>query len=76
MGDIVPPAQVVLANRVRTWLATHRDAEDLINIGAYRAGSNHRIDEAIARSSRSRRSCGKDSTSARHSRRAPPRSPR
>jgi FliI/YscN family ATPase len=49
MGDVVPPAQIALANRVRTWLATYRDAEDLINIGAYRAGSNRRIDEAIAR---------------------------
>jgi flagellum-specific ATP synthase len=49
MGDIVPPAQIALANRVRTWLATYRDAADLINIGAYRAGSNRRIDEAIAR---------------------------
>ena len=49
MHDIVPPAQVALANRVRGWLATHRDAEDLISIGAYRAGTSPRIDEAVAK---------------------------
>ena len=30
-------------------MATYRDAEDLINIGAYVAGSNPRVDLAIAR---------------------------
>jgi flagellum-specific ATP synthase len=30
-------------------LATYREAEDLINIGAYVKGSNPRIDEAISR---------------------------
>jgi FliI/YscN family ATPase len=49
MNDIVPPAQVALANRVRGWLATHRDAEDLISIGAYRAGTSPRIDEAVTK---------------------------
>jgi flagellum-specific ATP synthase len=49
MNDIVPPAQTALANRVRGWLATHRDAEDLISIGAYRPGTSARIDEAVAK---------------------------
>lgn len=49
MTDVAPPAQTVLANRVRGWLATHRDAEDLISIGAYRAGTNPRIDEALGK---------------------------
>lgn len=35
------------AQRVRALLATHRDAEDLINIGAYVTGSNPGIDRAI-----------------------------
>lgn len=35
------------AQKVRTLLATYRDAEDLINIGAYVSGSNEAIDEAI-----------------------------
>ena len=35
------------ARRLRAILSTHRSAEDLINIGAYAAGSNPRIDRAI-----------------------------
>ncbi len=49
MIEVVDPGQVESANRVRGWLATYRDAEDLINIGAYAAGKNPRIDEAVAR---------------------------
>jgi flagellum-specific ATP synthase len=49
MADVVPPEQEELARRVRGWLATHRDAEDLINIGAYAAGASAVIDEAVAR---------------------------
>lgn len=49
MNDIVPEGQLQRANKVRSWLSTYRDAEDLINIGAYTAGSNPRIDEAVAR---------------------------
>lgn len=35
------------AGQLRASLATYRDAEDLINIGAYASGSNAEIDEAI-----------------------------
>lgn len=49
MLDLVPPEHQAWAMRVRGWLATHRDAEDLINIGAYTAGASPVIDEAIAR---------------------------
>lgn len=49
MNDLTTPAQTALANRVRGWLATHRDAEDLISIGAYRTGTSPRIDEAVAK---------------------------
>jgi flagellum-specific ATP synthase len=49
MLDVVPPAHRALAARIRGWLATHRDAEDLINIGAYARGSNPAIDEAVAK---------------------------
>ncbi len=49
MPEIVPPAQLAAAQKVRTWLATYRDAEDLIHIGAYVPGTSPRIDEAIAR---------------------------
>jgi flagellar biosynthesis/type III secretory pathway ATPase len=34
---------------VRHWLATIRDSEDLVSVGAYVAGSNPRIDEARAK---------------------------
>lgn len=33
----------------RRWLATYRDAEDLINVGAYVEGSNPEIDAAVAK---------------------------
>jgi flagellar biosynthesis/type III secretory pathway ATPase len=34
---------------MRELLAAYEKAEDLINIGAYQAGSNRRVDEAVAR---------------------------
>jgi len=49
MVDICPPAHVARANRVRQWLATYRDAEDLIQIGAYQRGASPAIDEAVDR---------------------------
>jgi flagellum-specific ATP synthase len=49
MPHIVPPAELARATRIRGWLATYQDAEDLIKIGAYAAGSSPRIDEAIAK---------------------------
>ncbi|MCC7417924.1 MAG: FliI/YscN family ATPase [Acidobacteria bacterium] len=36
------------AGLVREWLATLRDSEDLVSVGAYVAGSNPRIDAALA----------------------------
>lgn len=47
MTDVVPEEHVKLAQRVRQTLATYRDAEDLINIGAYVKGSNPEIDQAL-----------------------------
>ena len=37
------------AGQVRDWLAALRDSEDLVNVGAYVAGSNPRIDAALVR---------------------------
>ncbi len=48
MIDVAKPEQLAQAARVRGWLATHREAEDLIQIGAYARGSSAAIDEAIA----------------------------
>lgn len=48
MADVVPPSQVRLAQAARQVLAVYREAEDLINVGAYVAGSNPAIDRARA----------------------------
>ena len=34
---------------MRDWLAALRDSEDLVSVGAYVAGSNPRVDEALAK---------------------------
>jgi flagellum-specific ATP synthase len=49
MPDVVTDAHFAAASKVRDLMATYREAEDLINIGAYVAGSNPRVDLAIAR---------------------------
>ncbi len=47
MRNVVSPDHVRRARMIREQLAVYRDAEDLINIGAYRAGSNAKIDQAV-----------------------------
>lgn len=47
MIEVTSPEHQKLAGQLRAALATYRDAEDLINIGAYASGSNPQIDEAI-----------------------------
>jgi flagellum-specific ATP synthase len=47
MIDIVSAQHLQDANRFRSLLATYEDAKDLIDIGAYKKGSNPRVDEAI-----------------------------
>ncbi|WP_166237975.1 flagellar protein export ATPase FliI [Paenibacillus turpanensis] len=47
MKDIAPEEQVAAAEQLKRLLATYRDSEDLINIGAYQQGSNVEIDESI-----------------------------
>jgi flagellum-specific ATP synthase len=49
MPDVTTPEHFAAASKVRDMMATYREAEDLINIGAYVAGSNPRVDLAIAR---------------------------
>lgn len=48
MPDITTREHREAANRARDVLATHREAQDLINIGAYVPGSNPKIDHARA----------------------------
>ena len=47
MSSVATEEHKQLAGQMKNVLATYRDAEDLINIGAYRAGSNPGIDFAI-----------------------------
>ncbi|MFO7255949.1 MAG: flagellar protein export ATPase FliI [Bacillota bacterium] len=49
MREVTGPAQQRAAARVRALLAAYRDAEDLIQVGAYAHGSNPDVDTAIAR---------------------------
>lgn len=49
MRDIVSTRHIELAGKARNVMAVYRDSEDLINIGAYAAGSNKKIDYAISR---------------------------
>lgn len=48
MPDINSDAHMQKAAFVREMLATYRDAQDLIAIGAYKDGSNPKVDQAIA----------------------------
>ncbi len=47
MGDVVSSERRGMAGRLRDLLSVYRDAEDLINIGAYVKGSNKKIDESL-----------------------------
>ena len=47
MDDITDETHLAHANRLKKILATYRKNEDLINIGAYAAGSSQEIDDAI-----------------------------
>ena len=49
MSAIASDEHKKLAGNLKNVLATYSDAEDLINIGAYRAGSNKDIDYAISK---------------------------
>jgi len=47
MPDVTDANQYSAASAIRDVLATYREAEDLINIGAYVPGSNPRVDHAL-----------------------------
>lgn len=49
MSQIATKEHKMLAGKLKNVLATYNEAEDLINIGAYKAGSNKNIDYAISK---------------------------
>ena len=49
MPDVTSVDHRLKAGQVRGWMATMRDSEDLVSVGAYVPGSNPRIDEALAK---------------------------
>jgi FliI/YscN family ATPase len=46
--QLLEPHQIALVNELRKWLSTYDEHRELIQIGAYRSGSNPQIDRAIA----------------------------
>lgn len=48
MSDVATKEHQALASKYKEVLATYRQSEDLINIGAYKSGTNPGIDYAIA----------------------------
>ncbi len=49
MSQIADREHKQAAGKLKNVLATYNEAEDLINIGAYKGGSNPNIDYAIAK---------------------------
>jgi flagellum-specific ATP synthase len=49
MNHVVDEDHKRLGGKLREILATYKEAEDLINIGAYKSGANPAIDRAVAR---------------------------
>lgn len=47
MPDVVDEGHMQLAGKIKALMAAYEEARDLINIGAYRRGSNPEVDEAI-----------------------------
>ena len=49
MSQIATPEHKKVAQKLKMVMATYSESEDLINIGAYKAGSNKNIDFAISK---------------------------
>ena len=49
MADIVQPAQVTLAQRVRQLNSSYEQVKELIPLGAYKPGHDQELDEAVTR---------------------------
>jgi len=49
MPDIIEPEHLQLARELRRLYSTYQQNRDLISVGAYRSGTDTRIDKAIAK---------------------------
>ena len=47
MPNIVDKEHLNMANTIKNIMAVYKESEDLINIGAYKRGTNKKIDKAI-----------------------------
>jgi FliI/YscN family ATPase len=47
IGDVTDTAHRARVARIRGWLSTLRDSEDLVSVGAYAKGANPRLDLAL-----------------------------
>ena len=52
MPDVTRVEHRVKAGQVRDWMSAIKETEDLVSVGAYLAGSNLRVDEALAKRDR------------------------
>jgi flagellum-specific ATP synthase len=52
MPDVTRVEHRLKAGQVRDWMSAIRETEDLVSVGAYVAGSNPRVDDALARRDR------------------------
>jgi flagellum-specific ATP synthase len=48
MGDVVDEEHKLAAMRIKELMATYRESEDLLSVGAYKKGTNKKLDIAIA----------------------------
>ncbi len=60
MTEVTAPEHQRAARRFRTLLSAYKDAEDLINIGAYQSGSNPLVDESIKKIGAMKKYLGQD----------------
>jgi flagellar biosynthesis/type III secretory pathway ATPase len=52
MPDVTRVEHRLKAGQVRQWMAAIKETEDLLSVGAYVAGSNPRVDEALSKRER------------------------
>lgn len=48
MSKVVPREHTIVTSHLRDLMASYKDNEDLINVGAYAQGTNDKVDKAIA----------------------------